>query len=93
MHTKIATRTDERAEVEKHAVFLHAADEYEAMQSYVKGYVHFINGSRVSFREVRLDKAQFKDEGGRMKDESPLVLRSSCRLHLLSLHSGGVAKW
>lgn len=39
-------------------VFLYAANEYEAMQSYVKGYVHFINGSHVSFRTVSMDKAQ-----------------------------------
>jgi peptide/nickel transport system substrate-binding protein len=37
-------------------VFLYAANEYEAMQSYVKGYVHFINGSHVSFRTLWLDK-------------------------------------
>lgn len=37
-------------------VFLYAANEYEAMQSYVKGYVHFLNGSHVSFRTVWLDK-------------------------------------
>jgi ABC-type transport system substrate-binding protein len=37
-------------------VFLYAANEYEAMQSYVKGYVHYVNGSHLSFREVWLDK-------------------------------------
>lgn len=37
-------------------VFLYAANEYEAMQSYVKGYVHYLNGSHVSFRQVWLDK-------------------------------------
>lgn len=37
-------------------VFLYAANEYEAMQSYVKGYVHFVNGSHYSFRNVWLDK-------------------------------------
>jgi len=39
-------------------VFLYAANEYEAMQSYAKGYVHYINGSHVSFRDMWLDKAQ-----------------------------------
>ena len=37
-------------------VFLYAANEYEAMQSYVKGYEHYLNGSHVSFRNVWLDK-------------------------------------
>jgi len=37
-------------------VFLYAANEYEAMQSYVKGYVHYVNGSHLSFRDVWLDK-------------------------------------
>ncbi len=37
-------------------VYLYAANEYEAMQSYVKGYVHFVNGSHSSFRTVWLDK-------------------------------------
>jgi peptide/nickel transport system substrate-binding protein len=37
-------------------VFLYAANQYEAAQSYVKGYVHYINGSHLSFREVWLDK-------------------------------------
>lgn len=37
-------------------VFLYAANEYEAMQSYAKGYVHFLNGSHVSFRTMWLDK-------------------------------------
>jgi len=37
-------------------VFLYAANEYEAMQSYVKGYVHYVNGSHVSFRTIWLDK-------------------------------------
>lgn len=37
-------------------VFLYAANEYEAMQSYVKDYVHYLNGSHVSFRQVWLDK-------------------------------------
>lgn len=37
-------------------VFLYAANEYEAMQSYVKGYVHYVNGSHLSFREIWLDK-------------------------------------
>jgi peptide/nickel transport system substrate-binding protein len=39
-------------------VFLYAANEYEAMQSYAKGYVHYINGSHVSFRDMWLDKTQ-----------------------------------
>ena len=39
-------------------VFLYAANEYEAMQSYVKGYVHYLNGSHVSFRDMWLDKSQ-----------------------------------
>jgi peptide/nickel transport system substrate-binding protein len=37
-------------------VYLYAANEYEAMQSYVKGYVHYVNGSHVSFRTMWLDK-------------------------------------
>jgi ABC-type transport system substrate-binding protein len=37
-------------------VFLYAANQYEASQSYVKGYVHFINGSHLSFVNVWLDK-------------------------------------
>ncbi len=37
-------------------VFLYAANQYEASQSYVKGYVHFINGSHLSFRDTWLDK-------------------------------------
>ena len=37
-------------------VFLYAANQYEATQSYVKGYVHYINGSHLSFREVWLNK-------------------------------------
>ncbi len=37
-------------------VFLYAANEYEAMQNYVKGYEHYLNGSHVSFRQVWLDK-------------------------------------
>jgi len=37
-------------------VYLYAANEYEAMQSYVKGYIHYINGSHLSFRDVWLDK-------------------------------------
>lgn len=37
-------------------VFLYAANQYEALQSYVKGYQHFPNGSHLSFREVYLDK-------------------------------------
>ena len=39
-------------------IMLYAANEYEAMQSYVKGYVHYLNGSHVSLREAWLDKAQ-----------------------------------
>jgi peptide/nickel transport system substrate-binding protein len=39
-------------------VFLYAANEYEAMQSYVHGYVHYLNGSHVSFRDIWLDKTQ-----------------------------------
>jgi peptide/nickel transport system substrate-binding protein len=37
-------------------VFLYAANQYEAMQSYVKGYLHYPNGSHLSFREVSLNK-------------------------------------
>ncbi len=37
-------------------VYLYASNEYEAMQSYVKGYVHYVNGSHLSFRDVWLDK-------------------------------------
>lgn len=37
-------------------VFLYAANQYEAAQSYVKGYLHFPNGSHVSFRDLWLDK-------------------------------------
>jgi peptide/nickel transport system substrate-binding protein len=37
-------------------VFLYAANQYEAAQSYVKGYLHYPNGSHISFREVWLDK-------------------------------------
>ncbi|MBU6359273.1 MAG: ABC transporter substrate-binding protein [Chloroflexi bacterium] len=37
-------------------VYLYAANEYEAMQPYVKGYTHYLNGSHVSLREVWIDK-------------------------------------
>ena len=37
-------------------VFLYAANEYEAAQSYVKGYVHYLNGSHTSLRDAWLDK-------------------------------------
>ncbi len=37
-------------------VFLYAANEYEAMQKYVKGYEHYLSGSHASFRQVWLDK-------------------------------------
>ena len=37
-------------------VFLYAANEYEAMQTYVKGYQHYVNGSHLSFREITLEK-------------------------------------
>lgn len=37
-------------------VFLYAANEYEAAQSYVKGYVHYINGSHRTFADAWLDK-------------------------------------
>lgn len=37
-------------------VYLYAANEYEAMQPYVKGYAHYLNGSHVSLREVWMDK-------------------------------------
>jgi len=65
---KAATTSDqaERAKLYREAqtilledcpmVFLYAANEYEAMQSYVKGYVHYVNGSHLSFRDVWLDK-------------------------------------
>jgi peptide/nickel transport system substrate-binding protein len=37
-------------------VFLYAANQYEALQSFVKGYLHYPNGSHLSFRDVWLDK-------------------------------------
>ncbi len=60
--TDLAKRAEIYREIQKilledsPMVFLYAANEYEAMQSYVKGYVHYLNGSHVSFRQVWLDK-------------------------------------
>jgi peptide/nickel transport system substrate-binding protein len=39
-------------------VYLFASNEYEVHQTYVKGYVHYLNGSHVSLRNVYLDKSQ-----------------------------------
>ncbi|MBI5879187.1 MAG: ABC transporter substrate-binding protein [Chloroflexi bacterium] len=39
-------------------VFLFASNEYEVSQTYVKGYMHYLNGSHVSLRNVWLDKGQ-----------------------------------
>ncbi|MBN9388152.1 MAG: ABC transporter substrate-binding protein [Chloroflexi bacterium] len=37
-------------------VFLYAANQYEAMAKYVTGYLHYPNGSHLSFRDVSLNK-------------------------------------
>lgn len=60
------TDLEKRAEIYRQAqlilledspmVFLYAANEYEAMQRYVIGYEHYLNGSHVSFRKVWLNK-------------------------------------
>lgn len=54
--TKIYQQAQQILAEDSPMVFLYAANEYEAMQSYVKGYVHFLNGSHVSARTMWLDK-------------------------------------